>query len=96
MTLAWTITIVTAANLSVLFGVSDKETDSFLNGFSGYICLEIDVIAVERPLVLQKDSVAATIAQSLIDHDSFIMETVELLDFHKDMTQVEFRVTLEG
>lgn len=66
-----------------------------LQRFLGYVCLEIDVVAMECPLVVQQDGVAAGRIESFVDHHSFVMQTVELLDFHKEMLHIEFRVTFK-
>lgn len=51
---------------------------------------------MECPLVINQYGVVTVRAEGLIDHNTFIMEAVELLDFHKEMQHIEFLVTLKG
>lgn len=50
---------------------------------------------MECPLVVQQGGVAAGLTESFVDHHSFVMQTVELLDFHEEMLHIEFRVTVK-
>ena len=49
---------------------------------------------MECSLVVKQNRVSAGRAESLVDHHSFVMQTVGLLDFHKEMLHIEFSLSI--